>query len=243
MIHEEQIVPPWTQKFLGFSYGDPIRFKHKGRENLTGDIMLQGSIQTPYSFLPLHGRIGVFVIIFTDLGFHALTQGDAQQFTDSLTGFTPGPSEKSYHQICDQLSEASMPEEKVSVIEAFLQKIVDDRWKDSTDIGEVTSILKQPGSFDISMSSLAEHFGLSQRHLRRKFHQVVGLSMKEYQSIARFNRVLNAKIDLEHKGWAEIALENGYYDQAHLVNDFKKRLGASPTSLDFNKFLMSRLFS
>lgn len=68
---------------------------------------------------------------------------------------------------------------------------------------------------------------LSQRHYRRRFEETVGLPPKLHQRIRRFQRALSA---LGQQPIAEVALECGYYDQAHLIRDFKQFARLTPTA-------------
>jgi len=68
---------------------------------------------------------------------------------------------------------------------------------------------------------------LSQRHYRRRFEETVGLPPKLFQRIRRFQSALSV---LGQRPIAEVALECGYYDQAHLVRDFKQFSGLTPTA-------------
>lgn len=67
---------------------------------------------------------------------------------------------------------------------------------------------------------------LSQRQYRRRFEETVGLPPKLHQRIRRFQSALAL---LGQKPIAEVALECGYYDQAHLIRDFKQFSGLTPT--------------
>jgi AraC-like DNA-binding protein len=68
---------------------------------------------------------------------------------------------------------------------------------------------------------------LSPRQYRRRFEETVGLPPKLYQRIRRFQAALAV---LGRRPVAEVALECGYYDQAHLIRDFKQFAGLTPTA-------------
>jgi AraC-like DNA-binding protein len=79
-----------------------------------------------------------------------------------------------------------------------------------------------------NVTSVAESLGVSDRHLRRAFREVVGLSPKAYFKLMRFERALNAARDSRDLSWSDIAVGSGYYDQAHLIADFRSIAGATP---------------
>ena len=81
------------------------------------------------------------------------------------------------------------------------------------------------------MNAVAHDLGVSERHLRRVFRETVGVSPKTFAKLARFRRALCAARDDYHAGWASIAIEAGYYDQAHLIAEFRSIAGVTPQAL------------
>lgn len=82
-----------------------------------------------------------------------------------------------------------------------------------------------------SVNDVAVELGVSERHLRRIFREAVGVSPKAFAKLTRFHRALHAARDGGHAGWASIATESGYYDQAHLIADFRAIAGVTPQAL------------
>lgn len=82
----------------------------------------------------------------------------------------------------------------------------------------------------IRVEQLGERTGLSIRQLQRLFRKYIGVSPKWV--IKRF-RLQEAAERIEQDvatSWADLAVELGYFDQAHLINDFKAVLGISPAT-------------
>ena len=78
------------------------------------------------------------------------------------------------------------------------------------------------------VGSLAEELGWSRRHLAARFREELGMPPKAVARILRFERAvarLRAGDDL-----ADLALDSGYYDQAHFNRDFRAFAGATPTA-------------
>lgn len=78
----------------------------------------------------------------------------------------------------------------------------------------------------VSVSSLADALGWSHRHLVARFHDQVGLSPKAAGRVIRFGRAMS----LLRPGvpLAELALECGFYDQAHMNREFRAMAGTTP---------------
>jgi AraC-like DNA-binding protein len=73
--------------------------------------------------------------------------------------------------------------------------------------------------------------GWSHRHLTERFRAEVGLAPKAYARLVRFESAFERLCRLDRVHWAEFALEAGYYDQAHLVRDFREFAGATPSEV------------
>lgn len=80
----------------------------------------------------------------------------------------------------------------------------------------------------VRVRDVAERIGLSPRRLNDLFEMQTGLTPKAFQRVRRFQRAL-LKL---HKGWQEewasLALDCGYYDQAHFIHDFREFAGMTP---------------
>lgn len=76
------------------------------------------------------------------------------------------------------------------------------------------------------IEQLADDIGISRQHLARRFLIDVGVSPKTFARVMRFRRVL------QHRGaidsWSNAAVRFGYYDQAHLIADFRELAGDTP---------------
>jgi AraC-like DNA-binding protein len=81
-----------------------------------------------------------------------------------------------------------------------------------------------------SVRAVAQQLGLSERHLRRLFHEAAGMSPKRYERIARFGRAIRHAGADDGATWADVAVEAGYYDQAHLIADFRAIAGTTPAA-------------
>jgi AraC-like DNA-binding protein len=82
-----------------------------------------------------------------------------------------------------------------------------------------------------SVNAVADELGVSERHLRRVFRETVGLGPKAFAKLARFRRALRAAREDEGTAWAHIATAAGYYDQAHLIAEFRAIADATPRAL------------
>ncbi|MHA7962994.1 AraC family transcriptional regulator [Paenibacillus sp. CAU 1782] len=80
----------------------------------------------------------------------------------------------------------------------------------------------------ISMEELAAELAFTERHVRRAFHDVLGISPKSLTEIIRFQSVLRKMTRSPHTPLVELAHMFGYYDQSHFIKSFKRFYGLPP---------------
>lgn len=81
----------------------------------------------------------------------------------------------------------------------------------------------------VPVGELAQEVGWSRRHLVTRFRQQVGLPPKTLARVVRFESLLARLRRSGGAGWARLAAECGYYDQAHMNRDFREFAGTTPT--------------
>jgi len=115
--------------------------------------------------------------------------------------------------------------ERVKIVSDFLidrLKAVNNRY-----LGITTCIknLVQLNQFR-SVQSMIDYCNLSRRQFERKFKEYAGFSPKDYLRLVRFHAALTSPDRLT--SMAKLAIDCGYYDQAHFIHDFTMFSGATP---------------
>jgi len=86
----------------------------------------------------------------------------------------------------------------------------------------------------VSVEDLSRDFHVGNRTMERIFKENVGIPPKEFIKIVRFQEVLRRLRQIKPEGeesLLRIAFELGYYDHAHLTNEFKRYAGIRPSEL------------
>lgn len=78
----------------------------------------------------------------------------------------------------------------------------------------------------IPVEHVASRLGVTSRHLRRAFAENIGVAPKEFARSARLQRAV--RMASTTRDWGRIAAATGYYDQAHLITDFRSLVGLTP---------------
>jgi len=79
-----------------------------------------------------------------------------------------------------------------------------------------------------TVDRVAAAANMTRQHLRRRFLDDVGTAPKTFARVIRFQRLLDTIRRGAVKSWADAALEHGYYDQAHMIGDFRELSGTTP---------------
>lgn len=127
----------------------------------------------------------------------------------------------------DQLLESESIEGKFDLLESFLLRKAQSRLEpDKTVTAALASLNSWPV---VTLRDIASHLGLSHKQLLARFDCRVGLTPKFTSRLLRFRRTLNAVCDASASpDWAELAIDCGYYDQAHLIHEFQEFAAVTP---------------
>jgi transcriptional regulator GlxA family with amidase domain len=80
----------------------------------------------------------------------------------------------------------------------------------------------------VRIDDVARALGWSRRRLERTFARELGIRPKLFARIARLNAVLAGLDAAERASAVDVALAAGYFDQAHLLRDFRRLAGRTP---------------
>ncbi len=162
----------------------------------------------------------------------ASTATDAQlDLATALPGF---PADR----VLDAVRAAQDTSTRVELLRAALEELVGRRdpalLAEARQVVAVAALAERDRSV-CRVEQLAAAAGTSVRTLQRLFDQHVGVSPS---FVIRRWRIIEAAEaaraaldgDDEWRGWATVAAELGYADQAHLTRDFRRHLGTSPSA-------------
>jgi AraC-like DNA-binding protein len=79
----------------------------------------------------------------------------------------------------------------------------------------------------VNLRGLADQAYLSQRQFERNFKVQIGFTAKSFTKLVRFKALLS-EASKNNQLLTGLAYEYGYYDQSHLIQDFKKYTGYTP---------------
>jgi AraC-like DNA-binding protein len=90
----------------------------------------------------------------------------------------------------------------------------------------ITELMRTNGN--TAIEKIASLACLSLRQFERKCRERVGMSPKAYARIVRFSKAYRLREARPELSWTTIANEAGYFDQMHMIRDFKEFAGTTP---------------
>jgi len=118
---------------------------------------------------------------------------------------------------------------QIETVENLLEKQLSNNAIGNRKVQAAIALLNaHDGNYSVNM--LSKTLEISRQHLNRIFTEAVGLNLKMFSRIVRLQAALKCARRAPVNDWALFALENGYYDQAHFISDFKDLTGVTPTN-------------
>lgn len=143
----------------------------------------------------------------------------------------------------EQIVASTEIEEQKMLLDEFFCKRLESIPIDDLNMDRLTTVFKDivPIEGDptairdyesLSSGDLASAACLGQKQFTRVFNKYVGLSPKTYLRLLRFNKaMLELQKSAQESSLTEIAWQCGYYDLAHMTNDFTQLCGYSPKKI------------
>ena len=224
-VHVQRIVPNGLMD-LTFYLGDLPKLINHQQSGMERTI-LTGHCKGRYD-LVVTGNLHLFSVSFNPLG--------ASMFFDLPMNELFGcivPARFLFKGIIDQL-ETSLSETvdftgKVKLVEEFLMKQLTQKADDFGQKrmkGSIDLINKNRGMVEVD--ALASCACWSRKQYERNFQEIVGTSPKQFMRIVRFQHVLQFKGKQPQTNLTELAYACGYFDQSHMINEFRDFSGRTP---------------
>ncbi len=196
-----------------------------------------GQMEQPKEIVPT-GRVNLLGIRFHPAGARKLLGVPMQELSGRVVPLEA--LQRDLAAAAKSASRASETRERIRIFEAALMKrAADKREADPAVWGAMKRLLESDGC--VFIEELTVQAGISRRQLERKFRNWVGLTPKMLGRILRFQKVFKA-LESGAENWADVAAECGYYDQSHLIRDFRQFAGMCPSALEVPQDSLTEIF-
>lgn len=127
----------------------------------------------------------------------------------------------------EQLQEARTKAEMVCILERFLlARLVWERTPHPAVPFALASF--QARTERRSIAQVTAQLAVSPKRFIHLFEEATGLTPKIFCRLLRFQEVLRLIENGQRISWADLALDCGYFDQAHFIHDFQAFSGLTP---------------
>lgn len=126
-----------------------------------------------------------------------------------------------------RMLEASGPDAMIGLVQAHLSESTPTVDRRLERCERAVALLEEDPSR--SVASIAEQLDVSHGYLDREFTRVVGLTPRSLARLLRVRRLLESLDVHATQDWSDLAIDLGWFDQAHLIRDFRRHTGVTPT--------------
>lgn len=217
----ETILPDGCPEIV-FNLSDRFKRLHSGFDETQPATLFAGQMSRSISIRPT-GHVSLFGVRFHPAGAFPMGGPSMHELTDNIVeiGHVLG---RCGRELEERVADAKGFDERVRVFENFfLRQLAGHSSKDKIARFAAEKIVESGGL--ISVSRLAERVGVSERRLERNFRKCVGVSPKMLARTVRFQRVVTKIMDGD---LLDTALSFGYFDQSHMIHEFKEFSGDTP---------------
>ena len=184
---------------------------------------------TEYKEISCQGAAQLVIIVFHPHGLNCLLNVPASELNDKVI-----PLADLFDGVGQALQSAIAAAEKTSVkldhIEVFFRKMVNDCRPVGDTLVTTALNLIQRNRGVLTIQQLTDIIGCHSRQLERRFNIAIGLSPKHYCNIVRtLGFVKTLQRAAPKPNLTRSAYDSGYYDQAHLIREFRKITGLTPS--------------
>lgn len=222
------LVLPKPAPVMGFQYrGRPAVLRGDAPEALA-PAGLTGVQTEPRRFLP-EGDTRTVLVTLKPYGAVPLLTESSAAFTGQHVSLASVLSPAATNDLGEQLAETTSAAEAMACVERFLLRLARTArcTVPAPVIAATACILRAHGA--VRVAAVARAVDRSPRQLERDFHAAIGLSPKQFASIARFDWAAGQlRRQAPGPGFAFAA---GYADQAHFIHEFNRYAGVAPGRL------------
>ena len=222
--------PPTPQTSLFFYINDQIQVRTKDSDEFVEQprTVIVGQQLTPVT-LNIRKDHKAVRVGFHPGGLHRLLGIPMHQMLDDhYDAADVFGSETAF--LNEQLQEAPSFDAIKNIVEAFLLARV-KKLKSALPFDlAMLQLVKQHGN--ISIEQIASLACLSLRQFERVSKERIGLPPKVFARLSRFSKAYRLREEHPQWNWTQIAYECNYFDQMHMIRDFKEFAGVTPGTIE-----------
>ncbi|OSZ77849.1 AraC family transcriptional regulator [Chitinophagaceae bacterium IBVUCB2] len=236
----QRVVPDGCMEMI-FHYGDNYKqYFEDGNSIIQPKCFVFGQI-TNYLEIEPTGVTGIVAARFNPDGLTPFISMPIAALENKAVEISKVFGEKGI-QLEKEVFRATDNSQRIKLIETFLLSfLADPNIFHTITKSCVEAILQSQGQ--LSVLELADKMNVNRRNLERKFTTAIGMSPKQLSRAVRLQAAIKMLQENSFTNLTSLAYENGYYDQAHFIKDFKEFTGISPRHFFNGNMKFAALFA
>jgi AraC-like DNA-binding protein len=217
-------------KLHGFEDFDSSRYSYNEHNEVQS--YFSGLQTSTKGLILLKGMTVILTVHFKPTGFYELFDIGAKEVRETYGEMTAFIGNETKY-LSGQMVESGSIEKSVSLLQAYLlRKLLSrkQRYRHLAIKSAANLLVEYRGVY--SIKTLASNCNMTIQTLETQFANQVGVDPKTFCRLTRLKNAINLKLYAPSMTWTNIAHTLGFYDQMHLIKDFKDFTSLSP-----NKFI------
>ncbi len=202
-------------------------------------ISLQSKNSLPESFVfgqvseyqdfSVHGPTFIVIVLFQPLGLFTLTGTNSILFTNRVEDAS-SVFGKEVLRLKERLFFSSNAIEVVGFLNSFFTEKIDGLTHGHNPyvLNFISFGLRNKGN--VLVKDICKELGVNERRIQRLFSEQIGVSPKKFLTNMKLHSFLGLTKRRSQSSLTKLGFEAGYFDQAHLIREFKKTVGFNPST-------------
>jgi AraC-like DNA-binding protein len=154
------------------------------------------------------------------------------ELTDLFVDYFEFVGQEANH-LSSLLMDLNSTEHQISLLNSIFTKKLSVLNAVETQMLRALNLIQNTGG-KTSIKQISGETGWSRQHFTRKCSHYTGLTPKFLNQVIRIKKVIKQYKTEKFYNWSQLSVDGGYYDQSHMIREFKKITGLTPI-----KFLSS----
>ena len=235
----EPVMPDGCIELI-FNLAAPFRRYHSSGAVETQPFSIVAGQMRSCAVIGPSGAIDLFGVRFRHAGASAFFSFPLNELTDRIINLDVVLG-RDGRETEERLNAARTVRQRVAIIENVLFRLLSQNTGSDLMVEAATGIIVENMGL-ASIDGVIDALGVNERRLERRFQRKIGLSPKRFSRIIRFQSFLNAATAGNGRNLLDTALLFGYYDQAHLIREFREFSGKTPLEFFEREYKLSEVF-
>lgn len=224
--HIQRIVPNGMTELMFYLSDRPVT--DDAARSINENTVITGQLGSFYD-IRVSGKLSLFSIIFKPQGLSMFFDIPVNELYNQNV-----PLKFIFKYDTDELEtrlfEATTFTARIKIVERYLLKLLQKKGEtyNYDRIGHSIQIINQSKG-NVSIDHLASETCLGRKQFERVFTRYIGTTPKQFLKTIRFQYAVHTKSMDMSVNLTALTYSCGYYDQSHMISDFHKLTGMTPT--------------